>query len=67
MSLMWIPAHTTTPPGHDVRQRFGNEAADRREDDRRVERLRRRLGGRARPRRAEAARELLRGRRRPAT
>ena len=46
--------------GRDVRQRFGNEAADRREDDRRVERLGRRLVRSAGPGHAHASRERLR-------
>ena len=39
MSDMWIPAHTTMPPGALGAQRGGHELADRGEDDRRVERL----------------------------
>ena len=49
MSLMWMPAQTTVPPLSDGAQRHRHERADRREDQRRVERLGRRLVGAARP------------------
>ena len=39
MSLMWMPAQTTTPPRSHRAQRGGHELADGGEDDRRVERL----------------------------
>ena len=42
MSLMWMPAQTTTPPGASAAQRRRHERADGREDDRGVELLRRR-------------------------
>ena len=60
MSLMWMPAHTTVPPLRDGAQRRGNERTDRREDDRRVERLGRRGPSLARPLGAELACEVLR-------
>jgi len=45
--------------GADARKRLGHERANRREDDRCVERPRRRLRGRPGPDRAQAQRELL--------
>jgi hypothetical protein len=42
MSLMWMPAQTTVPPGTHRAQRLGHQRPHRREDDARVERLRRR-------------------------
>ena len=42
MSLMWMPAQTTVPPGATAAQRERHERADGREDDRGVERLGRR-------------------------
>src|ERR1700680_1018285 len=73
MSLMWMPAQTTTPPGPTARkaedapraaraQRRGHKFAGRGEDDGRVERLRggaKRVAG---PLGAEASREILRAR-----
>ena len=43
MSLMWMPAHTTVPPLRDSTECERDERADRREDDRRVELLGKRL------------------------
>ena len=60
MSLMWMPAATTRPPLRTAWSAAGTSGADRREDDRRVERLRRRLVRAAGPFRAELAREILR-------
>ena len=57
---MWMPPQTTLPPGRDGAQRERDEAAVGREDDRGVERLRRRRARRAGPRRAELAGERLR-------
>ena len=54
---MWMPAQTTTPPRRERAQRRGDELADRREDDRGVELLRRRLVRRRPPTRAELERE----------
>ena len=55
-----MPPQTTRPPLRTARKRDGHERADGSEQDRRVERLWRRLVGAARPGRAEAAREALR-------
>ena len=60
MSLMWIPAHTTTAAFRARPQRRGDERADRREQDRGVELLRRRPGRVACPLDAELERERLR-------
>ena len=38
MSLMWMPPQTTRPPLRTAASAGGNERADRREEDRRVER-----------------------------
>ena len=42
MSLMWMPAQTTSPPLRTARSAAGTSVADGREDDRGVERLGRR-------------------------
>ena len=60
MSLMWIPAHTTLPPGARFLSAAGDERSRGGEDDRRVELLGRRVVAAARPGGAERARELLR-------
>ncbi len=57
MSLMWMPAQTTVPPFGDDPQRGRHQGADRREDQRGVERLGRRRVGAAGPDRAELAGE----------
>ena len=56
---MWIPPHTTVPPFHHGAERGRHEGSDGREDDRRVERFRRRLARGARPLGAELAGERL--------
>ena len=60
MSLMWMPPQTTVPPLSTARSAAGTSAPTGREQDRRVERLGRRVVGGARPLRAELAREALR-------
>ena len=56
---MWMPAQTTVPPGATARSAAGTSRADRREDDRRVERFRRRIERAAAPGRPELEREAL--------
>jgi hypothetical protein len=56
---MWMPAQTTVPPGASAFSAAGNKRPHGREDDRRVELLRRRLVGAAHPGRAQRSRELL--------
>ena len=60
MSDMWMPAHTTVPPRSRTFSACGHERAGGGEDDRGVERFRRRVLAGPGPRRAERARELLR-------
>jgi hypothetical protein len=61
MSLMWMPAQTTTPPRASARsERGGHERAHRSEDDRRVQLLRSRLVRWACPLAAELERERSR-------
>jgi hypothetical protein len=57
---MWIPPHTTVPPGAHGAQRERHERAVGREDDRGVQRLGRGVAGRSGPRRAELTGEALR-------
>ena len=57
---MWMPAQTTRPPLRTARSAAGTSSPTRREDDRRVERLGRRLVRAAGPDGAERARERLR-------
>jgi len=49
MLLIWMPAHTTLPPGASAPQRLGDQFPDRREDDRGVEVRNRRVADRAGP------------------
>ena len=60
MSLMWMPALITVPPLARGPQRRRHQRADRGEDDRAVELLRRQLLRGAGPLGAELAGELLR-------
>src|SRR5713226_2429663 len=60
MSVMWIPAQTTAPPFATASSAAGTSGPGRREDDRRVEFLRRTLVGGAGPLGAELERQRLR-------